>query len=102
MAWKITKRGRARRPIDINSSAELRVTTEPSCASIQALTCAGREAPSGEKRIALGCCKSVVIRVAGDSALSEEKERNSEYRVRENQQGSLEPVGFSVPDYGGR
>src|SRR3984893_15343635 len=46
--------------MDISSSAELRVTTEASCASIQALTCAGREAPSAEKRIAFGCCKSLL------------------------------------------
>lgn len=58
-ASNTTKRGRARRPIDISSSAELRVTTEASCASIQALTCAGSEAPSTVKRIAFGCCKSL-------------------------------------------
>jgi hypothetical protein len=46
--------------MDISSSAALRVTTEASCASIQALMCAGREAPSGEKRIAFGCCKSLL------------------------------------------
>src|SRR6266550_4281542 len=46
--------------MDISSSAELRLTTEASCASIHALTCAGREASSGEKRIALGCCKSLL------------------------------------------
>jgi hypothetical protein len=61
-ASNITNRCRTRRPIDISSSAELRVTTEASCASIQALTCAGREAPSGEKRIAFGCCKSLAFR----------------------------------------
>ena len=48
--------------MDISSSPELRVTTDASCSAIQALTCAGREAPSGEKRIAFGCCKSLVFR----------------------------------------
>src|SRR5688500_2946881 len=52
------KRGRARNAIDISSSAELRVTADASGALIHALILGGREAPSGAKRIALGCCKS--------------------------------------------
>src|SRR5438876_10637769 len=38
--------------------------------------------------------------VAGGSGLSEEKERNSEYCIREEQQRPLEPVRFCVPDHG--
>jgi hypothetical protein len=56
----MTKRGRARRPIDISSSPELRLTTDACCAVTQALIGAGRDAPSGENRIAFGCCKSFV------------------------------------------
>src|SRR6185436_3911892 len=97
-ASKMTNRGRARRPIDISSSAELMVTTEVSCASIHALTCEGSEAPSGENRIAFGCCKSLAFRVAGNSDPSEKKERYSEHAIREKKQGSLEPVRFRVPD----
>ena len=72
-ASNTTNLGRARNPIDISSSAELMVTTEPSCASIHALTCGGSGAPSGENRIALGCCKSLAFRVAGDSDRQKKK-----------------------------
>src|SRR5688572_27541839 len=57
-ASNTAKRGRARSAIDISSSAELRVTTDASCALIHALIWGGRDAPSGAKRIAFGCCKS--------------------------------------------
>ena len=38
----------------------------------------------------------------GGSVLLEEKERNSENSVCENQQDSFEPVGLRIPDHGGR
>ena len=37
--------------------------------------------------------------VAGDSALSEEKECYAQHGIREKQESSLEPVRFRVPNH---
>ncbi|HUQ99872.1 MAG TPA: hypothetical protein VM166_10480, partial [Gemmatimonadaceae bacterium] len=62
----------------------------------------GQGAAIRQKSDCVGLLQIGYFQAAGDSALSEEKERNSENSIRQKQKGSLEPIGFGVPDHGRR